>query len=88
MKVFPVREMRKNGRMTLTYLPAPPNPTRADDPIWTSFNDYLVRHEIKAVIHPALKAYQHAADGRFLSAHNLNHCLTLEALWRFPTRTV
>ncbi|UNP29183.1 hypothetical protein [Lysobacter gummosus] len=74
--------------MTLTYLPAPPNPTRADDPIWTSFNDYLVRHEIKAVIHPALKAYQHAADGRFLSAHNLNHCLTLEALWRFPTRTV
>jgi hypothetical protein len=64
--------------MTSTFLPAPPNPTSIDDPGWTSFNDYLARHAIQPVRRPALEAYQHAAQGRFLCAHNLNHCLTLE----------
>lgn len=65
-------------QMTLTFLPAPPNPTSLGDPEWTSFNDYLGGHAIQPVRHPALEAYQHAAQGRFLSAHDLNHCLTLE----------
>ena len=69
---------RKNRWMTLTFFPAPPNPTSIDDPEGTSFNDYLSRHAIQPVTHPALKAYQHAAQGRFLNAHNLNHCLALD----------
>ena len=63
--------------MNTAVFPKLPNPTLAEDPQWELFDQYLVRNGIAPVRHPALRAYQHSAEGRFLGAHDLNHCLTL-----------
>lgn len=63
--------------MSTAIFPKLPNPTLAQDPQWEIFDQYLVRNGITPVQHPALRSYQHSAEGRFLSAHELNHCLTL-----------
>lgn len=64
--------------MNSTIFPKLPNPTSENDPNWTSFDKYLALNAITPVKHSALRSYQHAAEGRFLNAHDLNHCLTLE----------
>lgn len=63
--------------MNSDIFPKLPNPTLAEDPQWELFNQYLARNGITPVQHPALRSYQHSAEGRFLGASNLNHCLTL-----------
>ena len=59
-------------------MPAPPNPVGLADPEGTQFGAYIAASGIHPVEHPALASYQHAAEGRFLSASTLNHCLTLD----------
>lgn len=65
--------------MATIHFPAPPNPTSNDDAEWTTFDQYLARNGIRPVVDAALEAYQHSANGRFLCAQELNHCLTLES---------
>ena len=63
-----------------TVAPCLPNPSRTNDPNWSSFGVYLRENNISQASGPALDAYQMASSGPFLSASQLNHCL---ALWHF-----
>ncbi len=58
-------------------VPRLPNPTSACDPQWLVFHQYLYKEGIVESNDPALIAYQNSCSDGYLSAHELNHCLTL-----------